>query len=85
LSASATIGRPLFTTPGVPADRVKALRNAFDALMKDPVFLAQAQKEHFDIIPVSGEELQAIVQDMVSSPPRVISGLRQIIAEDGAR
>ena len=85
LSASATIGRPLFTTPGVPADRVKALRDAFDALMKDPVFLAQAQKEHFDIIPVSGEELQAIVQDMVSSPPRVISGLRQIIAEDGAR
>ena len=53
--------------------------------MKDPAFLEQAQKQQFDINPISGEELQAIVQEMVSSPSRVISGLRRIIAEDGAR
>jgi tripartite-type tricarboxylate transporter receptor subunit TctC len=85
LSASATIGRPLFTTPDVPADRVQALRNAFNAVMKDPAFLEQAQKQQFDINPISGEELQAIVQAMVGSTPRVISGLRRIIAGDGAR
>jgi tripartite-type tricarboxylate transporter receptor subunit TctC len=85
LSASATIGRPIFTTPDVPADRVHALRHAFEALMKDPAFLAQAQKQKFDINPVSGEELQAIVNDMVGAPPQVISGLRRIISEDGIR
>lgn len=85
LSASATIGRPLMTTPDVPADRVQALRNAFNAMMKDPAFLEQARKQQFDINPISGEDLQAIVQEMVASTPTVISGLRRIIAEDGAR
>ncbi len=85
LSASATIGRPLFTTPDVPADRVLALRNAFSAVMKDAAFLEQAQKQQFDINPISGEELQAIVQEMVGSTPGVISGLRRIVAEDGTR
>ena len=52
LSAPTTIGRPLFTSPGVPEERVKALRAAFDATMKDPDFLADAEKRDFDINPV---------------------------------
>jgi tripartite-type tricarboxylate transporter receptor subunit TctC len=83
LSASSTIGRPVYTTPGVPADRVKVLREAFDKMVKDPAFLAQTEKEHFDINPVSGDDLQKIVQDIVATPRPVADRLLQIIGSVG--
>jgi tripartite-type tricarboxylate transporter receptor subunit TctC len=79
LSASTTIGRPIFTTPGVPEDRVKALRAAFDAMVKSKVFLDEAEKEKFDITPVSGEHLQEIVADIAATPKVVADKLQQII------
>ncbi|HET7681666.1 MAG TPA: hypothetical protein VFK79_16200 [Xanthobacteraceae bacterium] len=82
LSASTTIGRPLFTSPGVPEERVKALRAAFDATMKDPEFLADAEKRGFDINPVSGEELQKIVADIVATPKPIADRLQSIIGTD---
>jgi tripartite-type tricarboxylate transporter receptor subunit TctC len=83
LSASTAIGRPIFTTPGVPADRVKALRAAFDQMMKDPGFLSDARREHFDIDPVSGEQMQSIVQDIVGTPKPLAERLQTIIGEVG--
>src|SRR5450432_849988 len=83
LSASSTIGRPVFTSPGVPAERVKALRGAFDAMVKDPVFLAEAEKEHFDINPVSGADMQKIVADIVGTPRPIADRLLQIIGAVG--
>jgi tripartite-type tricarboxylate transporter receptor subunit TctC len=83
LSASSTIGRPVFTSPGVPPERVKALRDAFDAMVKDPVFLAEAEKEHFDINPVSGVEMQKIVTDIVATPRPIADRLLQIIGGVG--
>jgi tripartite-type tricarboxylate transporter receptor subunit TctC len=68
LSASTNVGRPIFTTPGVPADRVAVLRKAFDAMIHDPEFLAEAKREKFDIDPVPGEELQKIVAEIVVIP-----------------
>ena len=86
LSAPATVGRPYFTTPGVPADRVKALRDAFSAMVKDEAFLEDAKKLGLDINPVSGEELQKIVADIVDTPARIADRLNQIIAApDGAK
>ena len=82
LSAPTTIGRPLFTSPGVPEERVKALRAAFDATMKDPEFLADAEKRGFDINPVSGEEMQKIVADIVSTPRAVADRLQSIIGTE---
>ena len=82
LSASTTIGRPLFTSPGVPEERVKALRAAFEATMKDPEFLADAQKRGFDINPVSGEEMQKIVVDIVATPRAVADRLQSIIGTE---
>ena len=79
LSASTTIGRPIFTTPGVPEDRVKLLRSNFDRMMKDPAFLDVAKKENLDIQPVSGEEMQRIVADIVSTPPSIAARLQEII------
>jgi tripartite-type tricarboxylate transporter receptor subunit TctC len=83
LSASSTIGRPVFTSPGVPPERVKALRDAFDTMVKDPVFLAEAEKEHFDINPVAGQEMQKIVADIVATPRPIADRLLQIIGGVG--
>jgi tripartite-type tricarboxylate transporter receptor subunit TctC len=79
LSASAAVGRPIFTTPDVPPDRVKALRDAFSKMIKDPAFIEQAKKEHFEIDPVSGEDLQKIVADIVKTPQSIAERLHKII------
>ncbi len=79
LSASTTIGRPIFTTPGVPPERVKALRQSFDRMMKDEAFLEVAKKENLEIEPVSGEELQRIVADIVATPKSIADRLQDII------
>jgi tripartite-type tricarboxylate transporter receptor subunit TctC len=80
LSAPTAIGRPIFTTPGVPQERVAALRAAFNATMKDPAFLATAAKANMDLNPVSGDELQRIVADLFATPPSAVQRLKEILA-----
>lgn len=80
LSAPTTIGRPFFAPPNVPADRVKALRAAFDAMVKDKAFLDEAQKLNLDIDPVSGEELQKIVADIINAPADVKKRLADVLS-----
>jgi tripartite-type tricarboxylate transporter receptor subunit TctC len=79
LSVSGAIGRPIFTAPGVPPERVQALREAFDKAVKDPVLLDEAQAGKMDINPVSGEELQSLVAEIVATPKPVGDRLREII------
>ena len=81
LSAPVTIGRPIWTTPDVPADRVKALRDAFQATLKDPAFLDEAQKSGLEVNAVSGEEMQKIVADIVATPKPIAQRLGQLIEE----
>jgi tripartite-type tricarboxylate transporter receptor subunit TctC len=66
-----TVGRPLATTPGVPAERVAALRAAFAATIKDPEFIAEAAHENLDIQPQSGEELQHVIFSLLNAPQDV--------------
>lgn len=80
LSAPVAVGRPVFSTPDVPADRVAALRAAFDATMKDPDFLAEARKMDLDIDPVGGAELEKVVRDVIAAPKAVADRLAKIIA-----
>ena len=79
LSAPPTIGRPVFAPPGIPEERLQALRAAFDATMKDPAFLAEAKLEGLDIEPVSGEDLQKIVTDILIAPAPVTERLSKLI------
>jgi tripartite-type tricarboxylate transporter receptor subunit TctC len=79
LSSPTAIGRPLLAPPGVPADRVKALRAAFDAMLKDPAFIEEAKKQNLDIEPVPGEELQQIVAEIAGAPKASIDRLNEII------
>lgn len=71
ISASTTMGHPVVAPPGVPTERVKALRAAFNEAMKDPIVLSDAEKQSRSIRPVSGEELQRIVAEVLSAPPQV--------------
>jgi hypothetical protein len=80
LSASIAVGRQIFTTPDVPARRVEALRNAFNATMRDPAFIAAANKQNFDLSPVDGESVQRIVRDVATAPSSVTTHLRAILA-----
>jgi tripartite-type tricarboxylate transporter receptor subunit TctC len=70
LASTDGMGRPLLTTPDVPLDRLAALRKAFDDMVKDPAFLADAAKMGEDISPNSGKTLQKIVADVLAAPPR---------------
>lgn len=68
-------GRPFFTIPGVPADRLKALRSAFAATMKDKGFLAQAEKLKLYIDPATPAELAALTKQLYSTPKKVVERL----------
>lgn len=65
------IGRPFAVPPGVPQDRVAALRQAFDATMTDPAFLADAKRTLLEVIPVNGVKVQAHVAKMLATPERI--------------
>ncbi len=69
-------GRPYFLPPDVPADRVEALRRAFDATMKDPGFVADANRIGFPLDPLSGEQVQAAVGELAKTPPAVVARVR---------
>jgi tripartite-type tricarboxylate transporter receptor subunit TctC len=73
------MGRPFLLPPGVPADRVKALRAAFDATMKDKVMLDEAANQKIEIAPVTGEEINALLERAFETPPDVLAKLREII------
>ena len=77
--ASGQLGRPMMGTPGIPADRSKILRDAFNTTMKDPEFLADIDKRQFDLDPVPGEELEKIVKDVMSQPPDIIARMKKLL------
>ena len=66
------LGRGAMTTPDVPADRTTALREAFDAMVRDPEFLAEAAQRKIDVNPMGGEDVAAIVRAILSAPPSVV-------------
>ena len=71
MANSSTVGRPLATTPGVPAERVTALRKAFEATIRDPDFIAAAKKENMEIRPQNAEVLNRVVLGILNSPQDV--------------
>jgi tripartite-type tricarboxylate transporter receptor subunit TctC len=79
LSADIPISRAYVTTPGVPVERVRALRRAFDATMRDPQFLAEAEKMGMDISPSTGEEAQRFSDLIANTPAPVLARTRLII------
>jgi tripartite-type tricarboxylate transporter receptor subunit TctC len=79
VSGDAAVGRPILTAPDVPPARVRALRKAFDDVMRDPAFLEAAKKANMDFNPLGGEELQKIVTRILSPSPQVIERVKDAI------
>lgn len=77
-------GRPFFLPPDVPAARVEALRRAFDTTMKDPDFLAEAEKARLDVSPMKGEDIGPLVAKVLATPPEIVARVRAALA-DGAK
>jgi hypothetical protein len=75
------LGKPLATSPNVPPERVKALRDAFEATLRDPAFVEAATAARTEINPVHGAELQAIVERVLATPKNLAERARSIIAE----
>lgn len=66
------IGRPLLISPGTPQERLKLLREAYSKMLKDPEFLDEAKKQKLDVDPSTGEELEALVKQILEQPKEVI-------------
>ncbi len=77
-SASST-GRSLLTTPGAPPDRVAALRQAFDDMIKDPDFLADLKQARMEFGPLSGEALQKRIGETRKVSSAVLERARAVI------
>jgi tripartite-type tricarboxylate transporter receptor subunit TctC len=79
LSSDVAVGRPIVTAPDVPADRVRALRRAFDDTLKDERFIAAAKVAKMDLHPIGGAELQEIIGRIVARPPTIVAAVKKAI------
>lgn len=79
--ASGDLGRPIIGPPGIPADRVKILRQAFAKALADPELLARAEKQNVEIEPTSGEELEGLAKEVMSQPPEVIERMKKLLGK----
>ncbi len=77
-----TAARPVLAPPGVPADRVAALRTAFAALGTDSAFLVDAQKIKLDVAPVTGAEVDKVIALITSASPETAQRLQKAIAPE---
>ena len=80
LSVGLTLGRALFTTPGTPPERVAALRAAFEKMVKDPAYLADAKKYRMAVHdPKPGAQIQDIVAKTYQLPPAIIAKAKEAL------
>jgi tripartite-type tricarboxylate transporter receptor subunit TctC len=78
-ASTGEIGRSILTTPGVPAERVAALRAAFQAMLKDPDFLAACEKRHLMVDAATGEDMDQIVRDTLRLPRATAEKIGQMM------
>jgi len=79
--AAGALGRPLTGTPGIPAERVTILREAFNKMLKDPDFLAEIERRKYELQPVKGEELETMAKEVIAQPPDVIERMRKLLGK----
>ena len=79
--ASGDFGRPLVFPPGVPADRLKTLREAFNKSVKDPALLAEAEKRRLEMDPGTGEELETLAKEVMSAPADVVQRVQKMLGK----
>jgi tripartite-type tricarboxylate transporter receptor subunit TctC len=75
------LGRPMVAPPGVPADRVKILREAYAKSLQDPELVAEVNRSRLDMEPSKGEEIDAIMKEIMDQPPEVIALIKKVIEQ----
>jgi tripartite-type tricarboxylate transporter receptor subunit TctC len=81
--SSSDVGKSILTTPDVPAERVAALRTAFDATVKDPDFIAGMNAIGTDVIPMSGADLQKMVEELGDMSPALTAAVKKVYVLPG--
>ncbi len=81
-SASGDIGRSIIAPPGIPPDRLKLLRDAFDACMKDPELLAEVRKAGYEVEPATAAELERLTKETLATPPDIVERMQKILAAE---
>jgi tripartite-type tricarboxylate transporter receptor subunit TctC len=79
LYAGQDIGRPFVAPPGLPPERLKMLRDAFNATMKDPEFIADVKRNKFDLEPETGEHLASLIARIYATPKPIIERVSNLI------
>ena len=74
-------GRPILATPAIPAERVKILRDAYSKMLKDPEFVAEANKRQWELNPVSGEKLEALAKEVIHQSPDIVERMKKVLGE----
>lgn len=74
------MGRPYVAPPGMAANRLRSVRSAFDATMKDPAFLADAKKADIDIEALNGQQVSALVAELYKTPQDVVLRVRKALS-----
>jgi tripartite-type tricarboxylate transporter receptor subunit TctC len=81
LAGTAEIGRSILTTPGVPPERLAALREAFAAMVKDPDFTAAVTRRNLMVTPAPGEAMDAVTRETMALPKPIVEALRRLTKE----
>ena len=79
--ASGDFGRPIVAPPGVPADRIKALRDGFDKTLVDPALPAEAERRRLEIDPTRWDEMESLAKEVMLTPPDVVARMRKLLGE----
>jgi tripartite-type tricarboxylate transporter receptor subunit TctC len=77
--AAGDFGRPIVAPPGVPAERLKILRDAFDKAIQDPALLAEAEKRRLEIDPTTAQEMESLAKEVMASPADVVERMRKLL------
>ena len=79
LSTAVALNRTIAAPPGAPAERVEILRRALAETIRDPEFLAEAEKTGSEIVPMTGEETQAAIRQILATPKDVIERVKMVL------
>ena len=75
------MGRPFLAPPGIPEDRKAALIKAFEATMRDPAFLEDAAKQHLEIAPTSGAQIDRFLAEVYATPKPLVERAAKILSQ----
>ena len=81
IMASGDFGRPMLIGPGNPPDRVKMLRDAYAKAMRDPGLVEEVKKGQMDMEHTPGEELQALMNELMNQPREVVERVKKVLAD----